>query len=345
MQKPPPRRRDVVSASLRRATRRAAEAARLQRPARPGGRRPEYRPRADGISNTVHPGPLSSRRMEDVRARSSAGGGPEPQALVERGSRARRARQPEETAASGGAPQLCRPRSAGAPESHRVECMQVAAATSPQGHDCPASAARVVWPRPPLPRTRGVGAPAAVRAARAVGAEATPMASVAWVLLPRAALRRATHGAQQEGSAPATDRRWMAGDLTCRGWRGASRCTRAAANEREGEASATRWRRGAPASNGKPAERPACNDGGWTRCLKRRPGGRYFKYRPPLGQFQPSDGRCAGEDRLGIAAISKGAEPVVVPRQGRRGGCAVRHGGGTWPRSAGKFGAAASPSH
>ena len=84
---------------------------------------------------------------------------------------------------------------------------------------------------------------------------------------------------------------------------------------------------------------------GWTRCLKRRPGGRYFKYRPPLGQFQPSDGRCAGEDRLGIAAISKGAEPVVVPRQGRRGGCAVRHGGGTWPRSAGKFGAAASPSH
>jgi len=87
------------------------------------------------------------------------------------------------------------------------------------------------------------------------------MASVAWVLLPRAALRRATHGAQQEGSAPATDRRWMAGDLTCRGWRGASRCTRAAANEREGEASATRWRRGAPASNGKPAERPACNDG------------------------------------------------------------------------------------
>ena len=54
-QKPPPRRRDVVSASLRRATRRAAEAARLQRPARPGGRRPEYRPGADGISNTVHP--------------------------------------------------------------------------------------------------------------------------------------------------------------------------------------------------------------------------------------------------------------------------------------------------
>jgi hypothetical protein len=59
------------------------------------------------------------------------------------------------------------------------------------------------------------------------------------------------------------------------------------------------------------------DDQGWT--VAELPTDRvdgYFKYRPPLGPFYPSDRRCAGEDRPGIAA----GEPVVVARQAR-GGC------------------------
>jgi hypothetical protein len=100
-------------------------------------------------------------------------------------------------------------------------------------------------------------------AARVVGAEATPMASVAWLLLPRrgraAALRRDT-----ACSAPATDRRWMAGrrphlpGTGCR--KGASLRTRVAADEPEKPPR----RGGAPASHEKPAEAACLQHRGWT---------------------------------------------------------------------------------
>jgi len=62
--------------------------------------------------------------------------------------------------------------------------------------------------------------------------------------------RRGTARSQHEG-VPAADRGGKRDlDGTCRGWRGASRRTPAAANEREKPPR----RGGAPASNGKPAE-------------------------------------------------------------------------------------------
>ncbi|KAG2574278.1 hypothetical protein PVAP13_7KG306103 [Panicum virgatum] len=151
------------------------------------------------------------------------------------------------------------------------------------------------------------------------------MAGVAWLLLPRrgraAALRRDT-----ACSAPATDRRWMAGrrphlpGTGCR--KGASLRTRVAADEREKPPR----RGGAPASHEKPAE---------TACLQRqgvdgvssadRVDG-ISNTVHPLGQFQPSDGRCADE----IGRLSQLKSHGVLDLSS---GSQARELGGAWRRA------------
>ena len=64
--------------------------------------------------------------------------------------------------------------------------------------------------------------------------------------------------------------------------------------------------------------------------MNRRPGGRYFKYRPPPRVLLAVGSEMCGQDRLGIAATSKGAQPVVVPGRQVAGAasCAMAEGPG-----------------
>jgi len=71
--------------------------------------------------------------------------------------------------------------------------------------------------------------------------------------------------------------------------------------------------------------------------LDYRPGGRHFKYRPPLGPFRPLDRICAGDDRPEIAA----GEPVVVASQAGAG--AARCAMAEWPGRGAERDAAANP--
>jgi hypothetical protein len=71
--------------------------------------------------------------------------------------------------------------------------------------------------------------------------------------------------------------------------------------------------------------RPGGRSGG--RCPECRPGGRYLKYRPPLGPFCPSDGRCAGQ-----IIVCRTREPSSSPAPAglRRGSWMAE-----WPRRPG----------
>ena len=102
-------------------------------------------------------------------------------------------------------------------------------------------------------------------------------------------------------------------DGTCRGRRGASRRTPAAANEREKPPRGG----GAPASNGEPAE---------AACLQRQGVDGVSRTVLPLGQFVPSDGRCAGEIGRLSQLESHGILILLVRQSGA--GAGRRHGGG-----------------